>query len=81
MQRIGGMGKRAKSGGGLRIHRETLRSLSAESLGRVAGGDGGDDCDVQDPHPRTNAWTGRESGLVDPAFVDPALVGVQELCR
>jgi hypothetical protein len=57
------MGKRAKAGGRLQIHRETLRSLAAESLERVAGG--------MDPNPRTNAWTGRggDEGALDPIEV------------
>jgi hypothetical protein len=38
----------------LHLHRETLRSLSAESLLRVAGGDLGGEIN---PAPRTNAWT------------------------
>jgi len=55
------MGKRARSGGRLQIHRETLRGLSAESLERVAGGEGSD---MQDPNPRTNAWTARRPNVV-----------------
>lgn len=58
MQSIGCMGKRAKAGGRLQIHRETLRSLAAELLERVAG--------RMDPNPRTNAWTGRAQPLGDP---------------
>ena len=65
MQRSGYMGKRAKSGGGLHIHRETLRSLSPESLKAVAGGDYGIIDDIS-PCPRTNAWTAN----VDPIRFD-----------
>lgn len=71
MQSIGYMGKQARSGGRLQIHRETLRALSAESLERVAGGNEGD---FQDPNPRTNAWTGRV--VVKEAAIDPI-----EVCR
>ena len=38
----------------LRLHRETLRSLSGESLERVAGGTSSLQCFN---NPRTNAWT------------------------
>ena len=38
----------------LRLHRETLRSLSAESLDRVVGGTSSMLCLN---FPRTNAWT------------------------
>ena len=65
MQRTGTMGKRAKSGARLRLHRETMRSLSAQSLKRVAGGEYAilDD----NPCPRTNAWTAGvgEFGIVN----------------
>ena len=57
------MGKRAKSGGRLRIHRETMRSLSAQSLSRVAGGDDSYAIVDDDPCPKTNAWTAGEGQI------------------
>ena len=54
------MGKRAKSGGRLQIHRETLRSLSAQSLKRVAGGNWGT---LDDACPRSNGWTAGAGGV------------------
>jgi len=55
--------KKQTSRGRLRLHRETLRSLSTTALGRVAGGTG--EIPLTDVEivptigaaPRTNAWT------------------------
>ena len=45
----------------LRLHRETLRSLSTRHLVRVAGGYVGEDPDPMVPGaPRSNAWTAKE---------------------
>ena len=50
-----------KPRGRLRLHRETLRSLSTSQLDRVAGGYIGEGPDPLRPgDPRSNAWTAME---------------------
>ena len=62
----------------LHLHRETLRSLSAQSLRRVAGGtvvvegDFGGTIDEINPCPRSNAWTaGIDEGYVKAVVCEP----------